>query len=278
MENLTRRFQGIWIPADIWLSKDLSVTEKVMLAEIASLQSDDKGCYASNNHFSEHFGLSRNRISEIISGLAEKGLIEVTLIREGKQIKERQIYLSESIESILLGSRKTEQGGSRKIDGGWSENREEKEHILNNNKKISMSQNSDESRDDAESKFLDRNPEAKGGCYTPSGKHWGTEKDRVCAQYIFDRVMMVNSSAREPSWPEWCNVIRLMRVQDGRNHREICDLFKWANTDDFWAENILSPASLRKQWDKLTAKRLNSPRSKSPAVSAVTKNLSSTDW
>lgn len=249
-----------------------------MLAEIASLQSDDRGCYASNNHFADHFGLSRNRVSEIISGLADKGLVTVELIRSGKQVKERQIFLSESIESILLGGRKTEQGGSRKIDGGWSENREEKEHILNNNKKISMSQNSDESRDEQSESFLAKNPEAVGGCYTPSGKHWGTAEDRICAQFIFDRVLMVNSSAKEPNWPEWCNVIRLMRVQDGRNLREVCALFKWANKDDFWSANILSPASLRKQWDKLTAKRASAPAPKSSGVSAVMKNLSSTDW
>jgi hypothetical protein len=47
-----------------------------------------------------------------------------------------------------------------------------------------------------------------------------------------------------------------MRVQDKRTHYEICDLFQWANRDEFWKDNILSPSSLRKQWDQLTTKRL----------------------
>jgi hypothetical protein len=38
-----------------------------------------------------------------------------------------------------------------------------------------------------------------------------------------------------------------MRLQDKRTHYEICELFKWANEDDFWQENILSPSKLRKQ-------------------------------
>ena len=90
---------------------------------------------------------------------------------------------------------------------------------------------------------------------------------------------MVNSSAREPNWPEWCNVIRLMRIQDGRNHREICALFKWANTDDFWAANILSPSSLRKQWDKLNTKRMGAPdKPKSGKATAAMQNLNKVDW
>lgn len=50
-----------------------------------------------------------------------------------------------------------------------------------------------------------------------------------------------------------------MRMQDKRSHYEICELFKWANEDDFWQNNILSPSKLRKQWDQLTTKRLRSP-------------------
>ncbi|EQB98774.1 phage replication protein [Photorhabdus temperata subsp. temperata M1021] len=42
-----------------------------------------------------------------------------------------------------------------------------------------------------------------------------------------------------------------MRECDGRTHREICELFKWANTDSFWYANIQSPRKLREKWDDL---------------------------
>lgn len=125
----------------------------------------------------------------------------------------------------------------------------------NNNKNLSSSRNSEESRNDATEKFLSRHPEAVDGVYSPSGKLWGNAGDLKAAQWVFARIALLDPSAPEPSWADWSNTVRLMRQQDGRNHHEICDLFKWANKHHFWAANILSPSSLRKQWQKLTAQR-----------------------
>lgn len=89
-----RKFQGVWIPASLWLDHSLSTNEKVMLVEIGSLEDDVRGCYATNAHFAGFFDLSVSRVSEIISGLAERGLIKVEQIREGKRVIERRIRLS----------------------------------------------------------------------------------------------------------------------------------------------------------------------------------------
>lgn len=89
-----RKFQGVWIPASLWLDHSLSTNEKVMLVEIGSLEDDVRGCFATNAHFAEFFGLSVSRVSEIISGLAERGLITIDQIREGKRVVERRIRLS----------------------------------------------------------------------------------------------------------------------------------------------------------------------------------------
>lgn len=91
--SLDRKFKGVWIPAELWLDRDLSITEKVMMVEIESLEDDVRGCYASNAHFAAFFGLSNSRVSEIISGLSEKGFVSVELIREGKRVVERRIRL-----------------------------------------------------------------------------------------------------------------------------------------------------------------------------------------
>lgn len=100
-----------------------------------------------------------------------------------------------------------------------------------------------------------RKPDA--AVQTANGKHWGTQDDLTCAEYIFGKVQQVNPTAKPPNWPKWANDIRLMREQDKRSHRDICELFKWANTDSFWRVNILSPGTLRDKWDSLQAKRLN---------------------
>ena len=125
-------------------------------------------------------------------------------------------------------------------------------------------------------KFLSRHPEAADGIYTPAGKSWGTADDLKAARWIFDKALTVNASLSEPNWVEWANTIRLMRLQDKRTHYEICELFKWANEDGFWQENILCPSKLRKKWDQLTTKRLCShgPSRNSSGASA----LDNTDW
>lgn len=146
----------------------------------------------------------------------------------------------------------------------------------NNSKRSSSFRNSKESRNEETLKFLSRHPEAVDGIYTPAGKSWGTADDLKAARWIFDKALTVNASLSEPIWVEWANTIRLMRMQDKRSHYEICELFKWANEDSFWQNNILSPTSLRKQWDKLTTKRQRYPNPQHAKSCAAA--LDNTDW
>ena len=128
-----RAFRGVWIPADIWMSRELSLQEKVMLVEIDSLQHPERGCFKSNKALAEFFQLSPSRVSEIISSLAKKGLVRVEQIRSGKQIVERRIFMAQPFEKPKGGVRETEGGYSgnrenptRNLEGGYSENREER--------------------------------------------------------------------------------------------------------------------------------------------------------
>lgn len=71
---MTRDFKGIWIPKEVWLSKELTLQEKVFLVEIHSLDNEN-GCFANNEYFAKFFGLSKTRVSLVISSLIEKGYI-----------------------------------------------------------------------------------------------------------------------------------------------------------------------------------------------------------
>ena len=71
---MKRKFKGIWIPNYIWLSKDLTLQEKVFLVEIDSLDNNG-GCYASNAYFGKFFGLSTTRVSLVINSLVDKGYL-----------------------------------------------------------------------------------------------------------------------------------------------------------------------------------------------------------
>jgi hypothetical protein len=90
-----------------------------------------------------------------------------------------------------------------------------------------------------------------------------TDSDRQTAVWMAETIRQSNPEGRKKSAAEldtWANDIRLIRERDSKSDSEIRSLFEWANEDDFWSANILSPGKLRKQWDQLAAKRKSSGR------------------
>lgn len=74
---MNRDFKGVWIPRDIWLSKELSMIEKVLLVEIDSLDNDpEKGCFASDEYLGEFVGRDPGTVSNILTKLRKKGYLK----------------------------------------------------------------------------------------------------------------------------------------------------------------------------------------------------------
>ena len=71
---MDRDFKGIWIPKEIWLTPELNYFEKILFAEIDSLDGE-KNCFASNEYFAEFFNCRVETISRAISKLKELGYI-----------------------------------------------------------------------------------------------------------------------------------------------------------------------------------------------------------
>ncbi|EAT6910416.1 TPA: helix-turn-helix domain-containing protein [Salmonella enterica subsp. diarizonae serovar 48:i:z] len=139
----------------------------------------------------------------------------------------------------------------------------------------------DESSDD---EFLKRHPDA--AVYSVKKRQWGSHDDLTCAQWIWKKIVSLYERAaetdgelvrpKEPNWTAWANEIRLMRVQDNRTHKQICELFSRANRDSFWCRNILSPSKLREKWDELSLKlsTATTPRGEDKSISS----LLSAEW
>jgi DNA-binding transcriptional MocR family regulator len=70
-----REFKGIWIPAEVWLNPDLTITEKALLAEIDSFSGNGKSFYKSNDTIQMEYGVSRPTISKAIKKLESLGYI-----------------------------------------------------------------------------------------------------------------------------------------------------------------------------------------------------------
>lgn len=72
---MERDFKGVWIPKHIFLNSDLSALDKILLVEIDSLDSGEKGCFASNKYLAEFCQCSESAVSKSISKLIKLGLL-----------------------------------------------------------------------------------------------------------------------------------------------------------------------------------------------------------
>lgn len=93
-----RDFKGIWISREIWLDKRLTALDKVILAEIDSLDCQD-WCYASNAYLAEFCGCSKTKVSLTISKLTQLGYLKVEsfdgrtrVLKSSLSKNERQTY------------------------------------------------------------------------------------------------------------------------------------------------------------------------------------------
>lgn len=94
MDDLTRDFKGVWIARSVWLDKRLNALEKVILMEIDSLDSTERGCYASNKYIAEFCQCSETKVSTAISKLVKLGYLTVKSF-DGRQ-RELKSSLSNS--------------------------------------------------------------------------------------------------------------------------------------------------------------------------------------
>jgi hypothetical protein len=82
-----------------------------------------------------------------------------------------------------------------------------------------------------------------------------TQEDEDCAKWLFEELLRSKPDASPVNIPAWANHVRIMRERDGRTHKQIASLFRWARWHSFWFRNVRCPETLRKQWERLTDDR-----------------------
>lgn len=240
-----------------------------------------KSDWVSNEQISELTGILPHKCSAAKSALVKRGILTQngrviginktvskwsSLPEKGKENKPylKKVNLPESGKKSL-----PESGNAH-----YPNQVNTKDNITKDNKNIkrSSSKNSREFTDDRLNEFLSAHPDAE--IYTPSGARWGTADDLKTAKWIAARVRAINPACKKPDITAWSNTVRLIRQLDGRTHQEICALYDWASKDSFWHKNILCPATLRKQWDRLILER----GSGAGTTGRPKTDLSNTDW
>lgn len=75
--NPQKQYKGVWLPKEILDNPSLSPAEKILLAQILTLEDDNVGgCYASNEYLAATIMTTPKNISDIISRLIKAGIIE----------------------------------------------------------------------------------------------------------------------------------------------------------------------------------------------------------
>lgn len=80
------------ITANVRYDNRLTDSEKLLFAEITSLSNKYGYCTASNGYFAELYEVTKVTVSRRIANLKECGYLQVEIIREGNEIKQRKIY------------------------------------------------------------------------------------------------------------------------------------------------------------------------------------------
>lgn len=75
------------------------------------------------------------------------------------------------------------------------------------------------------------------------------------SRLLFDRMRENNPKCREPNWQAWARVFDLILRVDRRDPRDVADMIRFCQWDNFWRQNILSPGKLREKYDQLTVVR-----------------------
>lgn len=139
MEEQQRKFKGIWIPKEIWLNKDLTFQEKIILVEIDSYDDGQVGCFATNKHFVNNFGINSSRISQIIQSLQRKNYITITYDFNGKEIIKRYLHINrppyppkDGMSKINIGMLKNEMGVCQFDKGGYVKKLKDNNTNINN--------------------------------------------------------------------------------------------------------------------------------------------------
>jgi len=224
---------------------------KLVLLRLADSANDETGeCWPSLKHIQDKCNIkSKNTIRRALEILEQLGLV-VVIKRKLTATQNTSNLYKLNIKKILnpsseLGGSNSELGGSNSELGGGSNS-----ELGGGSNSEPRTNNSFEPINESNSTSGKNFPLAKTG-----KKFVYTDDDLRAANWIFGLIKNLSPNVKTPTFESWANEIRLMRERDGRTLKDICELFKWANKDEFWSANILSPSKLRDKWDQLEIKK-----------------------
>lgn len=242
--NPYKMFQGVFIPNVLLKFKGISQSAKLMWGRLAQYAGEDGKCYPDFSELSEEIGLSESGARKVLRELREAGFIWIKYPKGKERLMHRRceyFFINHEIfrEGYMVRAGVSENGYSGiSGDGECKECPKTESATEENHRRESLI-------------TLVPDDEPSGGESEKPKKYHGSDEDHALAHQIYDAVLVVNATIQEPKFDRWANEIRLMREQDGRTHEDIWRVFLYANRDQFWCHNVLSPGAIRRHYAKL---------------------------
>lgn len=102
------------------------------------------------------------------------------------------------------------------------------------------------------------------------------DPNKILAKTLF-KLIQKNQDIKEPDIDAWANTIRLTIEADKRSGKEVQEMIVWASHHDFWSTVVLSPSSLRKNFDKMKAQKGGGSESKKNNIPENRKSKSNSE-
>ena len=85
------------LPPRVRYDKALRPNAKLLYAEISAMADVTGFCWASNRYLAALFGVSKGTVTELLGQLAERGYIEIEVLRDDKNaVQERRVYVTDT--------------------------------------------------------------------------------------------------------------------------------------------------------------------------------------
>lgn len=123
------------LTADVRYDKSIPANAKLLFAEITALANKEGYCFASNNYFAKLYEVTPQAISKWVNLLQKAGYIIIDYIRDGKEIKERHIFVGNKSKNVSTNIDEVSTNIDEGINKGLMGYQQKiKDNITNNNK------------------------------------------------------------------------------------------------------------------------------------------------
>ena len=244
-----RRFEGIWIPKEIWLDRSLSVYARMLLAEISSLHDEEMGgCFASNKYLADLLGLSAGGIANLLVDLRKRGFLETVSFDGRRRAMRVTLHGGNRIKGSCPDDAVVHAAMKSTITEGltpsYKENKEERKEEINTSELSKVSPSGCASQLAGEMLIYPKR-------IPPKPRQAISECASQLAVSLLQSIRLSNPMLKEPNIDLWCLEIDRMFRLDKREEEEASAIISWLPNNIFWRHTCLSAASLRRNFDQL---------------------------